>query len=55
MFTELFIVASWEEHEQQHARVERADEQLLSEIDALLAPGHPRVARHSGEVKPSRR
>jgi MFS family permease len=54
-FSELFIVATWEEHEQQHARVERADEQLLSEIDALLAPGHPRVVRHSGEVKPSRR
>jgi len=54
-FSETFIVATWEEHEHQHARVERADQQLLSQIDALLAPGHPRVARHAVGVKPARR
>ena len=54
-FSELFIIATWEEHEQQHARVERADQQLLSQIDALLAPGRPRVARHAVDVKPARR
>jgi MFS family permease len=54
-FSEMFIVATWEEHEQQHARVERADQQLLSRIDALLVPGHPRTARHAVGVSPAPR
>jgi MFS family permease len=55
LFSELFIVGSWEEHEQQHARVERADQQLLAQIDQLLQPGKPRVAHHATGVRPPRR
>jgi MFS family permease len=51
LFTELFIVGSWEEHERQHARIEHADQQLLAKIDALLVPGHPRTARHARSVR----
>jgi MFS family permease len=54
LFSELFIVGNWEEHEQQHARVERADQQLLSQIDQLLQPGKPRVAYHAVGVRPSK-
>ncbi len=54
-FSEMFIVATWEEHERQHVRVERADQQLLTQIDQMLQPGHPRTARHAVGVKPSRR
>jgi MFS family permease len=54
LFSELFIVGSWEEHEQQHARVERADQQLLTQIDHLLQPGKPRVAHHAIGVRPSK-
>jgi MFS family permease len=54
-FTEMFIVATWEEHEHQHARVERGDQELLARIDTLLVPGHPRSARHAVGIKPSRR
>jgi MFS family permease len=50
LFTEMFVVASWEEHQHQHARTEHVDQQLLAEIDALLRPGAERVARHAVSV-----
>ena len=52
LFTEMFVVASWEEHQHQHARTEHADQQLLSAVDALLRPGAARVARHAVTVRP---
>jgi MFS family permease/quinol monooxygenase YgiN len=55
LFTEMFISTSWEEHEQQHARVERADQQLLAQIDLLLVPGRPRIAHHAVAIQPVRR
>jgi hypothetical protein len=55
LFTELFIVGSWEEHEHQHARVEHADQQLLAQIDQLLQPGKPRIAHHATGVRPQGR
>jgi MFS family permease len=54
IFTEQFIVGSWEEHERQHARIQHVDQELLAAIDAELAPGHPRVARHAIGVAPPR-
>jgi MFS family permease len=55
LLTELFIVGTWDEHAQQHARVERGDQQLLAQIDTLLVPGKPRTARHALGVQPARR
>lgn len=54
LFTELFIVGSWDGHQQQHARVERGDQQLLSQIDLLLVPGRPRTVRHALGVHPTK-
>jgi MFS family permease len=54
-FSEMFIVSTWQEHERQHGRVERADQQLLAEIDTLLVPGQPRTAHHAVAIKPARR
>jgi MFS family permease len=51
VFTELFIVGSWEEHERQHERLEGADRRLLDQIDALLRPDRPRTAHHSVGVR----
>ncbi len=36
---ETFVVGSWEEHERQHARLERRDLDLLDGLDTLLEPG----------------
>lgn len=55
LFTEMFVVASWEEHERQHGRVEHADQALLDEIDGLLREGATRVARHALSVALPRR
>jgi MFS family permease len=56
LFTELFVLGSWNEHEQQHARIERGDQQLLAQIDTLLLPGRPRTAHHAlGVQLPKRR
>ncbi len=55
LFTEMFVVGSWEEHERQHGRVERADQELLDEIDGLLSGGVSRVARHALSVSLPRR
>ena len=52
LFSEMFVVASWEEHQHQHARTEHVDQQLLAALDALLRPGAERVARHAVSVKP---
>jgi len=54
-FEELFIVGSWEEHERQHDRLQGRDRQVLDAIDALLAPGEHRTARHATSVRPARR
>lgn len=53
-FEELFIVGSWEEHERQHARLQGRDREVLDTIDALLAPGEQRTARHALAVRPPR-
>jgi MFS family permease len=55
LFTELFIVGSWDDHERQHDRVEAGDRALLARIDTLLAPGETRTARHAIGVRVSRR
>jgi len=54
LFIETFLVGSWEEHERQHARLERDDRAVLDEIDALLRPGRPRTAHHALGVRPPR-
>jgi MFS family permease len=54
-FDELFIVGSWEEHERQHDRLRGQEREVLDRIDALLAPGETRTARHSVSVRPPRR
>jgi len=54
LFIETFLVGSWEEHERQHARLERDDRAVLDEIDALLRPGRPRTAHHAVGVRPPR-
>ncbi|MDO9353425.1 MAG: MFS transporter [Solirubrobacteraceae bacterium] len=54
LFTEEFVVGSWEEHERQHARLEATDAALLGRLDALLAPGEVRTARHAFGVQPPR-
>ena len=53
-FEEVFIVGSWEEHERQHARLQGPDRQVLDAIDALLAPGEHRTARHALAIRPPR-
>jgi MFS family permease len=55
LFVETFLVGSWEEHERQHARLERSDRDVLDRIDALLRPGRPRRAHHALGVRPPRR
>ena len=47
LFIETFLVGSWEEHERQHAHLEREDRAVLDEIDTLLRPGRPRTAHHA--------
>jgi Transmembrane secretion effector len=54
-FEESFVVGSWEEHEQQHARLTGPDLAAVERIDALLEPGHPRQAHHALSVRPHRR
>lgn len=54
LFIETFLVGSWEEHERQHARLERGDRAVLDEIDILLRPGRPRTAQHALGVRPPR-
>jgi MFS family permease len=54
-FDELFIVGSWAEHERQHARLQGQDRATLDAIDALLAPGKPRSARHEISIRPPRK
>jgi MFS family permease len=52
LFVETFLVGSWQEHERQHARLERGDQAVLDRIDALLQPGRRRTARHSVGISP---
>jgi MFS family permease len=51
-FTELFIVGSWEEHQRQHGRTERGDQQLLEQVNSLLKPGTATDVAHSVSIKP---
>ncbi len=51
-FTELFVVGSWAEHEQQHHRMERGDQQLLNRVEALQSLGAKTAVRHSISIKP---
>jgi Transmembrane secretion effector len=55
LFTETFLVGSWQEHERQHARLETRDRPVLDEIDGLLRPGQPRTAHHAFGVRAPRR
>jgi hypothetical protein len=50
--TETFLVGSWEEHERQHARLARGDQELFDRIDTLLAPGRRRSAHHAFGMQP---
>jgi MFS family permease len=43
---EQFVVGTWEEHERQHERVSRRDQQRLDEIDAMSDPAHPPKVSH---------
>jgi predicted MFS family arabinose efflux permease len=54
LFIETFLVGSWEEHERQHARLARADREILDRIDPLLRAGRPRSARHALGIRPPR-
>jgi hypothetical protein len=54
-FDEMFVVGSWEEHERQHARLQGQDRAVLDAIDALLAPGERRTARHAVSIRPPRK
>jgi MFS family permease len=53
LFTETFLVGSWEEHERQHARL-ATDHDVLDRIDGLLREGRPRSAQHAIGVAPTR-
>jgi hypothetical protein len=55
LFTETFLVGSWEEHERQHQRLETPDRAVLDEIDTLLRPGRARTAHHALGVRAPRR
>ena len=55
LFIETFLVGSWEQHELQHARLQRPDAQVLAQIDSLLEPGHPRRPHHALGVAVSHR
>lgn len=54
LLTEAFLVGSWQEHERQHARLERRDRDVLEQIDALLRAGRPRRAHHGLGIRASR-
>jgi hypothetical protein len=51
LFTEVFIVGSWDDHERQHARIAAGDRAVLTQIDGLLAPGEQRTARHALRIR----
>jgi MFS family permease len=51
LFTEAFVVGSWQEHERQHARLERRDADVFQRIDGLLRPDRPRTAHHALGVR----
>jgi MFS family permease/quinol monooxygenase YgiN len=54
-FTEMFVVGSWEEHERQHARLQRSDQAVFDRIDRLLQADRPRTPRHALGVAVPRR
>jgi hypothetical protein len=46
LFTEYFLVASWAEHERQHARVTKADADIQSEARSFHVGPQPPLVRH---------
>lgn len=46
IIVEQFIVASWAEHERQHARVSRRDQERLERVRAFADPSHPVTVTH---------
>jgi MFS family permease len=54
LFSEAFVVGSWEQHELQHAHLAHRERELLDSIDTLLRDGQPRSARHAIGVRPPR-
>jgi predicted MFS family arabinose efflux permease len=54
LFTETFLVGSWQEHERQHERLARDDRAVLDRIDALLRSDRPRSAHHALGVRVGR-
>ena len=55
LFSETFIVGSWDEHERQHARLQRSDQAVFDRIDGFLEPGRPRRVHHALGVSVPRR
>jgi predicted MFS family arabinose efflux permease len=55
LFTETFLVGSWQEHERQHERLQATDCAVLDQIDTLLRPGRVRTPHHALGVRTSRR
>jgi len=52
LMVEQFVVASWEEHQRQHARLTERDRARIRAVHALAAPGtHARVV-HWAQVAP---
>jgi MFS family permease len=43
---EEFVVASWEDHQRQHERVSRRDDQRLKDITEMTDPGQPPTVTH---------
>ena len=51
---EQFVVASWDEHLRQHARVSDRDQERLNEIRAMTDPAHPTTVTHWLTPQPDR-
>ena len=47
VFTETFVVSSWEEHLRQHGRTTATDQLLQNKVRKLLQPGTDLVTRHA--------
>jgi predicted MFS family arabinose efflux permease len=56
---EQFVVASWEEHQRQHERVSRRDQERLDAVTAMTDPTRPAIVTHwltaPGQAHPPRR
>ncbi|MGP0049688.1 MAG: MFS transporter [Solirubrobacteraceae bacterium] len=47
LFTETFLVGSWQEHERQHATIQHADREVIERIEVLLRAGRSRTVHHA--------